>query len=424
MALEDCRDDLEWCSRCSSCKFVPLEVMSGYDFATVCPSIARYNFHSYSAGGRLNMALSMLEGRIGYTDKLLEMIYQCLTCGGCDVSCKYNRDMEPLEALYQFRIRCVEDGQLLPSHMVVIDGLRKEDNMMGRPRSERGDWAEGLGAKDLTTEKAEVYFHAGCNYCFDKELWPAARSALDLLIRAGVDVGIMGKEETCCGGRSYEMGYEGELTKFAEHNMEMLKATGVKTLVTPCSDCYHTFKVLYHKIGKKLDLEVLHITEFIERLIKEGKIEFTRQVPMTVTYHDPCHLGRMGEPWIPWTGVRTKGSGQFALHEPPKEFRRGTHGIYEPPREILKSIPGLRLVEMERIRERAWCCGAGGGVIDAFPDFAMWTALERIREAKTTGAGAIVTACPWCKKNFSDAIKESGDSLRVYDIIELVEQAI
>jgi Fe-S oxidoreductase len=422
--LEDCRDDLEWCSRCSMCKFIPMEVISGYDFAAVCPSISKYNFHSYSAGGRLNMALAMLDGRIDYTDKLVEMVYQCQICGGCDVSCKYNRDMEPLEALYQFRMRCVEDGQLVPAHMIVIEGLKKEDNMMGRPKSERGDWADGIGVKDLTREEAEVYFHAGCHYSFDKELWPIARSAINLLAKAGVDVGIMGKDECCCGGRSYEIGYQGELAKYAEHNLEMLKTAGVKTLVTACADCYHAFKVLYHKIGKKPDVEVLHITELIERLMDEGRLKFNRRVPISVTYHDPCHLGRMGEPWIPWEGVRTKGSGLITLHEPPKEFRRGTHGVYEPPRKILEAVPGLRLTEMVRIRERSWCCGAGGGVIDAFPDFALWTASERLKEARTTGAEAIVTACPWCKRNLSDAAAGIGERLQIYDILEILEQAI
>jgi Fe-S oxidoreductase len=401
-----------------------MEVVSGYDFAAVCPSISRYNFHSYSAGGKLNMALAMLDGRIDYTDKLLEMIYQCQICGGCDVSCKYNRDLELLESIYQLRIKCVEDGQLLPAHMVVIDGLKKEDNMMCSLKSERGKWAEGLDVKDLTREKAEVYFHAGCRYCFDKELWPVVRGAVNLLTRAGVDVGIMGIDEACCGGRSYEIGYQGELTKYADHTMEMLKTAGAKTLITPCSDCYHAFKVLYHKIGKKLDLDVLHITEFIDQLLQEGKLKLTRRVPMVVTYHDPCHLGRMGEPWIPWEGVRTKGAGEFILHEPPKEFRRGVHGVYEPPRNVLKSIPGLTFIEMVRIKERAWCCGAGGGVIDAFPDFAIWTASERLNEARTTGAEAIVTACPWCKRNLNDAVNESGDSLQIYDIVEILEQAL
>ena len=241
---------------------------------------------------------------------------------------------------------------------------------------------------------------------------------------AGIDVGIMGREETCCGGRAYEMGYEGELTKYAEHNAETWKTAGVKTVVTPCSDCYQAFKVLYDKIGRKLGIEVLHITEYLDRLIKEGRIKLTKKIPLTVTYHDPCHLGRLAEPWIHWEGKEVKVAGQYVVHDPPKKYRKGADGIYDIPRDILKSIPGLRFVEMYRIREYAWCCGAGGGVKEAYPDFALWTAVERIKEAKAAGAEALVSACPWCKRNFADAANESGDKIKVYDIIELVQQAV
>ena len=137
------------------------------------------------------------------------------------------------------------------------------------------------------------------------------------------------------------------------------------------------------KLGSKF--EVLHIVEFIDRLIKEGKIKFSKTIPMTVTYHDPCHLGRLGEAYIPWKGIEKKIRGQIIVHEPRKPIMRGASGIYEPPREVLKSIPGLELVEMERIREYAWCCGAGGGVREAYPDFSSWTARERIEEAKPPG---------------------------------------
>ena len=105
-------------------------------------------------------------------------------------------------------------------------------------------------------------------------------------------------------------------------------------------------------------------------------------------------------------------------------MNRGARGVYEPPREILRSIPGLELVEMERIREYAWCCGAGGGAREAYPDFSKWTATERIEEAKSTGAEAIVSACGWCERNFIDAITENGEKMKVYDIVELVQQAI
>jgi Fe-S oxidoreductase len=145
---------------------------------------------------------------------------------------------------------------------------------------------------------------------------------------------------------------------------------------------------------------------------------------MRVTYHDPCHLGRQGEPFIPWKGKEKKIYGQMVVYDPPKPRYNGALGIYEPPRNILKAIPGLDLVEMERIREYAWCCGAGGGVVDAYPNFSAWTANERITEATSTGAQAIVSACPWCERNFLDAISRAKGGLKVYDVIELVQQAI
>jgi Fe-S oxidoreductase len=425
MSLEEYQKDMERCSRCSMCKFIPLEQIKGFDFVNVCPSISKYNFHTYSGGGRLITALAMLKGRIDYTDKLVEIVYQCHTCGGCDISCKYSRDMEVLEPIYQFRIQCVENGQVLPSHMLLIDSLRKEDNMMQKPKNERGKWAEGLAVKDITKEKATVYYHAGCRYSFDKELWKAAQSSVNLLLKAGIDIGIAGKDETCCGGRAYELGYQGETIKYAENNMDLLRQAGVKTVVTSCSDCYHSFKVLYDKLGKKgQGLEVLHIAEYVARLLKEGRIKLHKKIPMKVTYHDPCHLGRLGEPYIHWKGVEKKVMGQLIVHDPPKEYRRGTFGIYQPPRDVLTSIPGLRLVEMNRIKEYTWCCGAGGGVKDAFPDFALFTARERIKEAKSTGAEAMVTACPWCQRNFRDAVEQYGDSLKIYDIMELVQEAL
>jgi Fe-S oxidoreductase len=424
VALEDYEKDMMRCPRCSECKWIPGGKIQSWRFAGVCPSIGRYNFHAYSAGGKLMMGLAMLNDKIGYTDDFLDIIYRCNVCGACDVLCKYTKDMEPLAVIHELRAKAVEDGELLPQHMIVIDGLRKEDNMMQRLKADRGKWAEGLDVKDVTKEKAEVYYHAGCRYSFDEELWPIARDAVNLLKKAGVDVGIAGKEETCCGTRAYEMGYEGELTKYAQNNMEMLKTAGIKTLVTSCADCYQGFKVLYDKLGLKGDLEVLHITEYLDRLIKEGKLKLTKSVPMTVTYHDPCHLGRLGEPYTPWEGVEKKVLNKVYIYDPPKPWRRGTNGVYDAPRDVLRSIPGLELVEMERIKEYAWCCGAGGGVREAYPDFAMWTTLERIEEAKATGAEAMVTACPWCERNFNDALKETGDGFKIYDIVELVKRAV
>ena len=424
MALEDYEAIAKRCCRCSYCKWVPLAQVRSWRFAKGCPSIAYKNFHCYSAGGRLSVTLSLLEGRSSYTDGLLDIVYQCQMDGACDIACKVCRyHMEPLEAMRELRFNLVEEGQLLPQHIPVIDNLRKEDNMMMEPKAGRGRWSEGLEVKDLTTESAEVVFHGGCRLGFDEELAKVARTAVTILKNGGVDIGIFkGKDENCCGGRAYDMGYRGEFVKYAENNIDAWTRAGVKTVVTSCSDGYYTFKHLYPELGSKF--EVLHTVEFIERLIKEGRIKFTKTIPMTVTYHDPCHLGRLGERYIPWQGEEKKILGQIVVYEPPKPRDVGATGIYEPPREVLRSIPGLELVEMERIREYAWCCGAGGGVSEAYPDFSSWTASERIEEAKSTGAEALVSACPWCERNFIDAVNENGDRMKVYDIIELVQQAI
>lgn len=422
MALEDYRATMMRCSRCSYCKWIPLDHIKSLKFAKGCPSIEYNKFHSYSAGGRLITALSLIEGRSSYTDKYLDIVYKCLMDGSCDVACKVGRyNMEPLQIMRELRFKLVEDGQLLPEHIPVIEGLRKDDNMLMQPKAERGKWAEGLDVKNITTEKAQVLFHTGCRFSYDKELWKVSRAAVTLLKNAGVDIGIMGKDESCCGGRAYDMGYSGELTKFAESNIDSWTSSGVKTVVTSCSDCYHAFKRLYPEKGFKV--KVIHTVEFIEQLIKEGKIKFTKSIPMTVTYHDPCHLGRQGEPYVVWNGVEKKIRGQIIVHEPPKPRYNGAWGVYDPPRNILKAIPGIKLFEMERIREFAWCCGSGGGVREAYPDFSSWTARERTEEAKATGAEALVSACGWCERNFSDAL-EGNSQIKVYDIIELVQQAM
>jgi Fe-S oxidoreductase len=203
--------------------------------------------------------------------------------------------------------------------------------------------------------------------------------------------------------------------------MKWIKQSGAKILVTGCAECYHAFKVLYDKYKIKGDLEVYHTTEYFGRLIQKGKLELKKKIDLKVAYHDPCHLGRLGEPYIHWEGKQIPG--QIRLFDPPKEFRRGSYGVYEPPREVLRNIPGIRLKEMARIKEYAWCCGAGGGVKENNPEFARWTAKERIREAESIGVEAIVTACPGCEKNFSEAIKDEGNALEVYDVVELIDQA-
>jgi Fe-S oxidoreductase len=423
MALQDYMAEAERCSQCSYCKFIPFDQVKSWRFSRGCPSNAYYNFMSHTARGRYAVSLALLNGSINYENKVLDIAYQCQACGGCDVSCKICRyNLEPLDMIRELRARLVSDGQTLPQHQPYIKGLRHSDNMMLKPKAERGQWASGLGLKDLNKEKASVLFHAGCRFSYDKDQQQIARAAVSLLAKAGVDIGILGSNETCCGSRAYAMGYREDFARCAEKNMKAWEKAGVKTIVTSCADCYFAFKRLYAPLGSKIN--VLHTAEYLDKLIQGGKIKLTKKVNLKITYHDPCHLGRQGEPYIPWQGKEKKIQNQIIVYEPRKPRYVGANGVYDAPRNVLKSIPGVELMEMERIREYGWCCGSGGGVKEAYPDFANWTALDRIEEAKQTGAEALVSACGWCEKNFQDATSNTGEKLKVFDIAELVQQAL
>jgi Fe-S oxidoreductase len=416
VALEDYMAEAERCSQCSYCKWIPMDQMKSVRYSRGCPSIAYNNFNSYSARGRYAVSLGLLRNKIEYSEKVKHITYQCCACGNCDVSCKVCRyNLEPLEMIREMRAKLVSDNQTLPQHEALISGLRTDNNLVMKPGSERGNWAEGLNAKRVTSQPAEVVFHAGCRFSYDEGLMSKARTAVELLKNAGVDVGILGEAETCCGGRAYDMGYREDFRRSASRNIETWKKLGIKTLVTSCSECYYAFKRLYPALGSQV--KVLHTVEYLDNLIKEGRIKFSRNIPLKVTYHDPCHLGRRGEIYKEWHGPDK-------LMRPVKYKQTGKLGVFEPPRDILRAIPGITLVEMERIREYSWCCGAGGGVLEAEPAFAAWAAKDRLEEARDTGAEALVTACPWCERVFNDTATEDGDGLKVYNVTELLRLSL
>ena len=423
--LEAYKDEMYFCGRCNYCKWVNAPAMKSKRFSKICPSIEDKNFHAYSCSGRIDVAWSFLAGRIQYTDKMLDVVYRCTMCGACEANCKVmmGNMISNNEILHALRVRCAEEGQALPEHMMLLENMKREDNPFGEAKAKRGNWAEGLGVKDATKEKVDVLFHAGCRLSYDEDLRDVARGYAILLKEADVDFGIAGREEACCGLRAFEAGFKGELEKYAEDMVTRLKASGAKKLVTPCADGYSAFKYYYPWVGVKLNVEVLHITEYLNELVEKGKLKFKKEVPIRVTYHDPCHLGRLGETYEPWDGKWKEVLGHMLISEPPKPLRTGENGVYEAPRNILNHIPGLELVEMERNRVNSWCCGAGGGVLEAFPDFAYRTAMERIEEAKATGAEALVTSCSWCERTFKDALKERGEKFEIYDIVELIRRA-
>jgi Fe-S oxidoreductase len=424
MSLEEYKPMMERCSNCLGCKWSPFDKVKSLRFGENCPSISYNNFNTYAARGRFQLALGLINKEYPMTDTIVDVIHTCTSCGSCDITCKVTRyNLEPLDHNIALKAEAVRQGKTVPAQRQMMEALVKEKTLIpGKAKANRGKWLKDTRVKDVFKEKAEVLFYPGCKFSYDDELGKSALSALKILLKAGVDVGVMGSADMCCAGRAYQMGFQDAFVENAEANIKAFEKAGVKTIVTPCSDCYHTFKRQYAKLGLKV--EVLHTVEYLDRLIQEGKLKFTKSVPMTVTYHDPCHLGRLGEPYVPWEGKEKKILNQVHTWEPKRPRYNGAYGVYDPPRSILKAIPGINLVEMERIREYTFCCGAGGGCSETYPEFSDWTAGERITEANATGAEALVTACPWCEGNFKGAVDENGKKIKVLDIVELIERAL
>lgn len=421
MPLEEFREIMERCIRCSICKWIPQVQIRSQKFASICPSIEEYNFHNYSGGGRLITGLALLEDKIPYNEKLMEVVYTCTECGGCDVACKYLNDLEPLEVIQELREELVKKGYgPLPNQGKFVENTLKLHNPYGEPHENR----ENCIPDDVKiTPDAEIGYFIGCTSSYRRN--EIAAATCRVFNKVGVEFNLLNPNEFCCGSPVYRVGEVEKVKELMKENVEIIKNAGIKTLVTSCSGCYAMFKAEYPKILKEdLLFEVLHTSELIERLLNEGKIKFTQELPMTVTYHDPCHLGRGSEPYPKWDGKIVEVMPMIRMPIPPKPKRQGTYGLYEPPRNVLKQIPGVELIEMERNREFAYCCGAGGGVKAQFPEFALNTAKRRIEEALATKASTLVSCCPFCKTNLQDGINSMENEMKFYDLIELVEIAL
>lgn len=414
-SLKDYLYTMQSCNSCGQCRFILGPKMRAWEYAEICPIHLRYRYDAYSGQGLVNIAQELLEGRLGYGDGLVEHIYTCTTCGACDVNCKSIRDMEVLDTILALRAKCVEDGQgPLSGHKEHARHVAEHHNIYGEPHGQRSKWLPG-GVK--LNDGANLAYFVGCATSYQHP--EIAVNTATILNAGGLEFTVMAAEEYCCGAPLWRTGQIEAARKLVEHNLNVLRRQGIKTLITGCAECYGTFRGFYPRIAD-VDFEVLHITEVIWRMLQQGKLKLTRKLEMKATYHDPCLLGRLSELYVPWNGTIKA----FGYHDPPKQWRRGTNGVYDAPRQILKSIRGLELVEMIRNQENAFCCGGGGGVPAAFPDFALWTAAERLGEATSTGAEAMISCCPFCESNFENAIGAGKSKIDYYDVTELVLKAL
>ncbi|MFC2003894.1 (Fe-S)-binding protein [Chloroflexota bacterium] len=394
--LEDYREEVWHCNRCNMCKEVFGWYMSSNEFSNICPSFALHKWETYSAQGRMHIARALIDGEMDLEDSeaLLEIIFSCDMCGGCTINCLRIMENNPLEVFRALRAHTVEKGLAPPEHKRFYESTTRHGNPLNAPREERLRWTDGLDfkIKTLPGEHADTLLFTGCQY----ELEPRVRENLKtiawVLRTGGVDFGFLGADEKCCGGIQLLMGERGMFEQLAKDNIKTFNELGIKTLVTPCAHCYNTFVNEYVEIGD-LNFEVLQTVQLFDRLIEAGEIKLGELRREIVTYHDPCDLGRK-------------------------------NGVYDAPRKLLSKINGVELREMERRKDQTWCCGGGGGLLEAYPDQAAWAAQERIKEAMaTTGADTLVTACPWCEYSLKNAAEAMGAKIKVNDIAEIIQRA-
>ena len=406
--------DMSRCIKCKGCTWVDHTYMPGPKYMTRCPSAAKFEFDSHGAYGKMRIGHAMAEGRLDWNEKALEVIYACTLCGACDVGCKRNLDLEIELSLESLRVKAVQDGAgPMPEHKKVAENIAKNHNIYGAPPGQRTEWMpEGI----TPAKKADVLYFAGCTASYvNKEI---AQATVRILKASGTEFMLM-PEEWCCGNTLFSVGLIDEAKALAERNVEEVRKTGAKTLLTSCAEGYRMWKVDYPKMlnisTADLGFDVVHLVELVDEKIKSGSLKMSKPFEKRMTYHDSCSLSRLSEPWTPYEGKR----GWMGCVEPRLQRRRGANGIYAQPRDILKAIPGVDLVEMPRTRENAFCCGAGRGTQAAFPDFARWAAAHRLEEVRDIGAETLVSACPWCKNNFSLSAQDIGD-VQVLDISEVI----
>ena len=351
---------------------------------TVCP---------WNRVRTFSMRKIVRQATFGLTEIESEDMWLCTTCGNCPQWCP--RGVKIIEAGVSLRRIATEYGVFptsVSSVRNVSASLIAEGNPLNEERKNRANWAEGLSVKPFT-EGMEILYFPDCYLSYDPRLKKVARATANILNRAGIDFGILGSKENCCGESIRKTGDEKLFKRLARENIKTFIENGVKKILVSSPHCYHTFKNEYPEF--KVNFEVVHISQYLFELIHEGRLELTKEYGKKVTYHDPCYLGRH-------------------------------NGIYDEPREILKKIPGLEQIEMPDSRVDSLCCGGGGGRIwmdtpkgERFSDL-------RLEQAIGVGAEVLVTSCPYCISNFEDSrlTLDVTENIEVKDITEILQEVI
>jgi Fe-S oxidoreductase len=364
-------DASKFCYQCGMCD-------------TVCP---------WNRVRTFSMRKLIRQATFGLTEIENEEIWRCTTCGRCPQKCP--RGVGILEVGMASRRMATEFG-VFPNSVRPIRGvsasLTGEGNPLNEERKNRANWTEGLSVKTFTEDMEILYFPC-CYLSYDPRLKRVARATATILNKAGVDFGILGSQENCCGESIRKTGDEELFKRLAKENIKTFIDNGVKKILVSSPHCYHTFKNEYPEF--RVNFEVIHISQYLSQLMNEGRLEISKEYAKKIAYHDPCYLGRH-------------------------------NGVYDEPREALKKIQGVELKELPDSRADSLCCGGGGGRIwmetqknERFSDL-------RVEQAVGAGAEVLATSCPYCITNFEDSRlnREDSESLAVKDITEIIQEVI
>jgi Fe-S oxidoreductase len=348
----------------------------------------------------INRAIYYGIRRNQFDRELRDLVYSCTTCGKCDDMCKRVSRALPLVDIFEKAREFLFVEKMvgpMPDQRDVVKNIFRKGNPWGYAPQERTKWAEGLDIKFASKDnKVDVLYYVGCTTSYDPQGQRIAMSLSKILKRAGVHFGILEKEQSS-GSEAKRMGETGLFEHLAEGNVKMFKEAKIDHIVTGDPHAYYSFSHEYPKEGNELKVE--HSTQFLNRLLDEGRLKLSSKMEKRVTYHDPCYLGRKS-------------------------------AVFEEPRKLIKRIPGVTLAEMEMFRQNSDCCGMGGG--------RMWMEIpkglvssqaiaeKRVKQALETGAEVLFTACPFCKITLTDAVKAMNveRAIEVMDITELVAQTM
>jgi heterodisulfide reductase subunit D len=379
--------ELDACARCGECR-------------SWCPVYAEDARESICARGKLAALRGLVRNGLsgGARADLLESLYACSACGQCHVVCPVRIDTP--ELWEQARLALGRAGLPRPeAQSRQLAAIRESGNAYSRPQADRGRWAERAFRAGLLPREARhwhdhpapfLYF-AGCTASFDGSMQFVAVQSARLLQEAGVEFAILGPDEPCCASKLRRMGDE-TFPAEAAKRISLLGGLGGATVVASCAGCFKGLHGDYARLGRAA-LPVVHLTQMLDRLIAAGSLRPRREVPLRVTYHDPCHLGRHSQ-------------------------------VYQEPRRILAAIPGLELVEMPRHGAFSSCCGMGGGLKLASEELQHRMAARRVREAEATGAQAVVTPCQTCLAGLKSGVAASGSAIRALHLNDVLAASV